>query len=611
METTAAEVIIRELTARVGAAVPIRVVHRFGEPHVYDIWIGDGGPNSLSIAWQEGMIFTPEIVDGWEREYRLLQAYGTGYEPLPPAAIPLARDVNFEVNAIHDAVGREMLNDLAGLAPAPTFPTRHWIRTPDVPANAIIGGIMAANATNVTINGIYRTPEQEIRYHVLEGEVQVRVFTDGERMEYYNLQAMHPCPTPVIPPLRGPVMPPPQVTHHPRVRVRVWRDDYQQWQATVKVDATVRELPTIAVIKSLLPPGDKKYLPARQGRHRGTLGILRNALAAGLPAQSLHDALRAWVVAMEGAVTNVQSDEPLLDESTAALLNAQPATLEVGGKVYRLVPTKELDARPLIKRVRDKAISLARVESAAIKGRAQTDARVVVSEAEARASTLRAEIERERATLGNRAPEWVVNSRRAHYWDGVYWNVEMRVLCQVKEIRYTVQDWNRVLYWLPVNQHETSYYALTHNRLPMWVRLRHDGLYTKEDISCKGFVCTHIDDSYMCMELQGLPTALRGREDLNNLEAAIGRGMRVVNLNSPLNTTIGRYWPVFKEQLPPVPIGLMTSGNRASNYITPNGRTIEVWKAAYPTITWEREEFIHQEAATIFHVQEGTNATPR
>jgi len=30
--------------------------------------------------------------------------------------------------------------------------------------------------------------------------------------------------------------------------------------------------------------------------------------------------------------------------------------------VYKLVPTKELDARPLIRRVRDRAISLAKVK---------------------------------------------------------------------------------------------------------------------------------------------------------------------------------------------------------------------------------------------------------
>ena len=472
------------------------------------------------------------------------------------------------------------------------------------------GGNMATvtnPAGNATIVGAaftpaitVRSPEQEVRLAQLEVMYTTVQMTNAQIDERNVLLRMAACPTPVpsVPPAPRPA---------PRVRVRVWRDDYNQWQVGVAVGGNNRDLPSVAVVKSLLPPADKHFLPSRVGRHRSTLYALRTALEGGLSAQSLHDALRAWVVAAEGAATNVQSDSPILDESTAALLNAMPATLEVGGKVYRLVPTKELDARPLIKRVRERALNLARVEGEGIRTRARTDARVVVSEAEARASTLRMEVERERAAIGNRAPEWVVNSGRPHqYMDG-YWYVEIKVLCRVREIRYTVSSWNRVLYWTPLNGDKPNSYYETW-RMPVWVRLRPDGHYTKDDISCRGFCSTHIE-SYMCMELQGLPPTIQSAAHLTTLEGIVSRGMQVINLNSPLNTNPKKYWPAFLEQIPPVPLKLLTSGERTDRYIIPNGRTIERWQAENPSIVWDRSELIEQEVATIFRVPEVGNAT--
>jgi len=92
----------------------------------------------------------------------------------------------------------------------------------------------------------------------------------------------------------------------------------------------------------------------------------------------------------------------------------------------------------------------------------------------------------------------------------------------VKEIRYTVSTWNRVLYWTPLClDRSNSYYE--NWRMPVWVRLREGGAYTKDDISCRGFCSTHIE-SYMCMELQGLPQALLSAEHLLSLEQIIGEG---------------------------------------------------------------------------------------
>lgn len=589
--------ITRALRVRVGPGPQIRVEPDAHNPGHYLVCIGDGGPTSFVIAWREGEPFTDEIARAWAEEYRLLQLYGGPHTVTFNPTIPIPRDVYLEVNRVHDEINRVTLGALAA--------------NPDW-ADAVMGqpirrtGGTMATATNapavpVTPRGV-RTPEQEVRFQTLQAESTRRVFLNLELAEWQRLQGMAPCPTPL-----PPVTPP-----RPRIRVKVWRDDYQQWQVMMTVGNNGRELPSISVIKSLLPPADKHFLPSRQGRHTRTLNLLRVALDGGLSAQSLHDALRAWVVATEGMPTSAESDSPILDESTAMLLNAQPATLEVGGKVYKLVPTKELDARPLIKRVRERALSLAMVEGEGIRTRARTDARVVVSEAENRAATLREEVERERRAMGNRAPEWVANSGRSHRWQDGYWYVEMRVLCKVVEIRYTVSSWNRVLHWTPLNvdNRPNSYYEQW--RMPVWVRLREEGHYTKDDISCRGggYCSTHID-SYMCMELQGLPPVLTSANHLLSLEQIIGRGMQVVNLNSPLNTNPRKYWPPFLEQLPPVPLKLMTCGERADRYIIPNGRTIERWQAEHPDITWDRSELIEQEAATIFHVQEGTNATTR
>jgi len=71
-------------------------------------------------------------------------------------------------------------------------------------------------------------------------------------------------------------------------------------------------------------------------------------LNGGLSAQSLHDALRAWVVATEGATTNVESNTPILDDSTAALLNAMPATLEVGAKCISWYQRRNWMPAPLL-----------------------------------------------------------------------------------------------------------------------------------------------------------------------------------------------------------------------------------------------------------------------
>lgn len=650
---------LRWRVEREGTVPPqVRVAPDAHNPGSYLICIGDGGPTSFVTSWREGEPFTPEIADRWVEEYWRIQARPTPtiHNPIGIRARGSAELADILAYRIREHLGVEgdyratlipdrLAIQVEMLAPeylrGLTFtftgdelplPIRNIMRnglpnpfggvvitetTPGITLNAPLtyndiqranyptwpatGGIMttATTATNAPALNLYRTPEQEVRFREYCRRYDTNELSPEQWTEYVNLGAMQACPTGIP----VPVAVPPR----PRIKVKVWRDDYREWQVSIKVGGQNRDLPTIAVIKSLLPPSDKHFLPSRQGRYSRTLNLLRVALNAGLSAQSLHDALRAWVVATEGATTNVESDIPILDEGTAALLNAMPATLEVGGKVYKLVPTKEIDSRPLIKRVRDRAITLAKVEGDAIRGRATTDARVVVREAESRAATLRAEVERERAAVTLRAPEWVINSGRPHCYRDGCWNVEMKVLCRVKEIRYTVGVWNRVLYWNPLdNGRPNSYYETW--RMPVWVRLREGGIYTKDDISCKGFCSTHIE-SYMCMELQGLPPTLQSAEHLLSLEQIIGRGMQVVNLNSPLNTNVKRYWPAFLEQLPPVPIKLMTSGERADRYIIPGGRTVETWRAAYPGVTWDREELIEQEAATIFHVPEVGNAT--
>jgi len=444
-----------------------------------------------------------------------------------------------------------------------------------------------------------RTPEQEARFQLLQEEGNHRLWTPLENEEMMRLRQLAACPTPPPPPA-------------PRIHVRVHREDStygNQWNVTVKVGTVSRDLPSIAVIKSLLPPADKHFLPSRQGRHRSTLWILRIALNAGLPAQSLHDALRAWVMATENAITTAESTTGAVDPQTANLLRAQPATLEVGGMIYRLVPTHQTDVRPLITRVRARIIASTQVEAEAIRARATADARVVVSEGERAANRLREEAQLALRAAGSRVPDWVRDSRRPHFWDGTSWRVEMRVSCLLTEIRLTVSPWNRILYWNPILKHDANWFAMAENKFPLWVTLGPEGTYSLYSVQAAMGTMTHIDHDRACMSLQALPSRISGLNELKALESAIGRGVMIVNLNSPLAWDTERYFPAFREQLPSTVVKFLNREfrllNNEGNRITlENAGTLARFRESWPQYPWDRDTSITADGEGVFRVED-------
>src|SRR5208283_644029 len=131
------------------------------------------------------------------------------------------------------------------------------------------------------------------------------------------------------------------------------------------------------------------------------------------------------------------------------LLNAQPATLLVGGKVFRLVPTGEVDSTRLITQVRNKAKAVAAVEAGAIRSNAITDSRVLISEAEERARVIRVEIDRLRAEAGARPPRWAEECGRGIKYNAnnrAYY-IALNIITYVEEIRYRVSEWQGTVYW--------------------------------------------------------------------------------------------------------------------------------------------------------------------
>lgn len=436
-----------------------------------------------------------------------------------------------------------------------------------------------------------RTLEQEARLRELEVMYATVLMNDAQVAERTDLLGMAPCPIPL----------PPRV---PVVRVRVHREDSQYgnvWQISIKVDRNNRSLPEVAVIRNMLPPADKHFLPARTKRRTSTLTYLRQALDSGLSPDVLHDSLRAWIVASESpANRDVSSEFPIqgADPETLQLLREQPAILEVGGRVFKLVPCHTTDVRPLIRRVKDRALAGARVEATGIVERGRADARVVVTEAEQRAATLRREIEELRRAEGNRAPSWVVQSGRPHYFRGGNWWVGMKVSVKVDHIRFMVREWNKILYWNALSPVADELYELAFNKLELYLRLVDNGVYTLEMVKNNGRPVTHIS-SYCCMELQRLPHRISNLDNLIALEDGLSRGMRVVNLNSPLARDTQNYFAMFRDQLPPMVISLLNEELHLNGYETAARFHVE-----HPELRWDREETIEQEADSTFSIND-------
>lgn len=520
-------------------------------------------------------------------DYRMgyTQRYEPGqFHPVPPVPIP---DGAFEQTP---TFGDPLPGGTFTVQPA-VMPTYAHMR---------LEGPIEGRRTEMAMPPVARTREQEDRLAILNRESSERPFSTAEGSEWFGLRDMSPyVPAPNDPPL----------PRRYRVSVRVVRvsaegGDRSSWTIEVRINGNQVDYPKSQVIRGLLSDEDKRFLPARGKRYENTPRVLQQALREGLQPQSLHDSLKAWAIStlQQGAEATSETN---LDEVTAHLLRVQPATLEVGGRVYKLIPAGSVDTRPLIARVRKKALAGASMEATSIREGATRDARIVVSEATQRAADIRAEIEAERRRASITVPAWVVQSGRPSYWDGSYWNVEMRLKCEVKEIRFLVQRWEAILFWNPIIPPEGGrlgperFFNQEGNKLSVWLRLTNSPLHLDNVRVKTGHpTVTHIATNKCCMALQGLPRVVGSIEDLMNLEASLSRGMRVVNLNSPLDTTIHNYLPVFRDQLPEVVTKLLRHAIEIDSYTR-----MDRYRELYPDITWDRVESVIDEARGVFNVE--------
>jgi hypothetical protein len=354
--------------------------------------------------------------------------------------------------------------------------------------------------------------------------------------------------------------------------------------------------PPPAIVKAFLPPNCKKYM---SGRGRYGTSAIREALNQGCPPQAMHDALKAWAFSVHGNNnTSVESESSVELDEQKALLRIQPATMIVGGKVYRLVPTGEADATSLIKKIRKQAIEVSKVESKLIIDKAGIDGRMIISQAQEEVANMQVKVNSLRRELGQMPPNWLVDSHRPILKrTDSRWAVQLSLSPWIREIRFTIPYWdNTVLFWDPLRPHNEEFYK--DGRMPAWVVIGSEGAYSIQSVYMTTWVTTHIGRTG-CMELQNMPARLQSLNDLMNLERAVNRGIQVVNLNSPLQTDTQNYWPEFREQLPPTVISLL----RRDISIDPShGTTMEAYFNARPTLRPNRTETARAEQAMVFSV---------
>lgn len=393
---------------------------------------------------------------------------------------------------------------------------------------------------------------------------------------------------------------------------------YGGWEIRVNRNGANMGLPDVGVIKSLLPPEWKRLLGGRHSRRRRTDYYLTQALEAGLPTQVLHDTLQAWAFTWIKATAEVSSianaPSPSADESF--LLTAQPATIFVGGKSFKLVPTGERNNTNIYRHIRDKAKAVAQIEVQAKLDKAQTDARIMIAEANERATATRREVEQLRASLGNQAPEWArLSGRPIKYADGS-WYIGLKVSTYLEDIRYRVDAWHATLHWNPIRvpSHNEAYYQA--RPMPAWFLLSADGRYDMYYVMADYWNTVHTADR-ACMELQGLPTRVDSFNRLRDLENAISRGVRVINWNSPLSRSWDRFYPLYQEQIPPMFKSIilqeisLPEGN-AGGIATPEEYLTRANSGApegRPRISWDRVETDAQDLAYTFTVGPTTGTT--
>lgn len=390
-----------------------------------------------------------------------------------------------------------------------------------------------------------------------------------------------------------------------RINVLVRRTgDYRGWEISVRNNGEPLELPDISIIKSLLPTAQRRLIRGRQRRYSNNLALLISALNRGMNPQVLHDALKAWVMTHVSESRTVES-ETILEDEQRYLLQVAPATLAVGGRLFRLVPTGEMDITTPLKHLRQRAKAVAQIEVTEMRNRAQIDARAITGEAEDRAASIRQEVERIRQGLGVQPPEWVRDNSIPLKLIDRTWYAGLFIPAYVESIRLRVERWQSTLWWDAIHPHNADYY-ISYPML-MWLRLSPRGAYTLDDVSVDRWKTVHTANR-VCMTLQNMPRHIDSLESFNRLREGISRGMRIVNLNSPLTSAINTMYPLFVEQLPPIVIKWL---NRQITIDPDAGVTPERYRELAPTVTWDRIETDAQEMAQTFEVRhEPTSINP-
>lgn len=382
----------------------------------------------------------------------------------------------------------------------------------------------------------------------------------------------------------------------PRLRVTIRRlPDGQQWSITATYGGDRQTIPLTSQIKPFLPANYRAHLTATSNRYTSE-EYLNDALNAGnIPTQIMADAIRACIHARLTQAADITVEQP--NDSDIALLEAQPATLMVAGRAWRLVPTGQpTDMRSILATVRRQVRDNAAVEATRIREAANNESRMVIEAAELRAETIREQLNEERAALRVTFPEWLANSGRPIWRFDGHIHAMIRVQCHIEHIQYNVSEWQTTLYWNRANaEHFNGGYELMCS-----VRIGEQGQYSMEGISCYGeYGAPHIAHR-CCMALQGLPTVLDNATKLEKLETILNRGMKVINLNSLLDRSINHWHPCIIAQIPE-PVRQMLTGARhypgTDSAGTRHERMID-----FPTgeRTWNRAVSVADEALETF-----------
>lgn len=406
---------------------------------------------------------------------------------------------------------------------------------------------------------------------------------------------------PVPPPARPAVRIRVSVSRGVRVDANGVERSTGPWAFELYVGDEAIDVPDRNQVVNFLPKAIR--LP-RARRYGNTYRYWCEQLDTGrLTPQQLHDGFRGYLIAYFTDHARVESEETLTDE-TRYLLTSQPATLEVGGRVFRLTPAGQTDVRPLIKRVREKALQAAIGEADGIRTRARTEAANIVSQAEERAGYLRQELEEERRTLSQgRIPEFLQGcSFPIKQGGGSAWSVLLALQVEVREIRFTIREWQRILHWNPLVPPGDTFYTRFH----CWLHLASDGSCDYTKVNAYTFKTTHIA-GHTCMDLNRVPRKIRNATDIEQLRQGLERGLWQINLNSPLARNVWEYHPVYKAFIPKYVQDLLL-GNKViePRAVGAGWETPEEWAArVFPNqpagyTPWDWSETVDQEAAATF-----------